>query len=173
MSVPTNLYRSVKKRSIGSRLASDEERAATFVDNEGKKSLYPDYVGFTRGDGSVRPPDVTTYTQGGETWIRGVTDRGTDGRFLVGRNQGVSLSEESGGFGYGSWCYFFLPESTDIPASLDIIHTPTRRDDGHYSLRCRNAMRQDAYQGALDTLARAAIDKAVELGVPSLKFSET
>ena len=58
-----------------------------------------------------------------------------------------------------------------MPGSLDVRHTPTRNDEGHHSIRCLNLMRQDAYEGALDNLARAALARAVELGKQSLYFS--
>jgi len=81
------------------------------------------------------------------------------------------VSGAPGCFGYGGWFYFLLPADTAIPASLDVKHTPSSRDQTHHSLRCRNSMTLAAYQGALDTLARAAIAKAVENARSSLYFS--
>jgi hypothetical protein len=85
--------------------------------------------------------------------------------------EGVSVSTAPGGFGYSGWFYFLLPEGTSIPGSLDIKPTPTRNDPGHHSIRCRNLMRQDAYEGALDTLARLALAKAVEARKQSFHHS--
>ncbi|MDP9125514.1 MAG: hypothetical protein M3N82_13090 [Pseudomonadota bacterium] len=58
-----------------------------------------------------------------------------------------------------------------MPGSLDVKPTPTRNDPGHHSIRCRTLMRLDAYEGALDTLARAALAKAVEAGKQSFRHS--
>lgn len=138
----------------------------------GRGSLYPDYEGFWKKD-SFRPPDVTWFTDDrGTAWVRGVQDRKDSGQYYVKRTEGVSVSDAPGGFGYKGWFYFLLPEGTDIPDSLDVTHSPTRSNAGHYSIRCRNLMRRDAYEGALDNLARSAIAKAVELGRQSLYHSE-
>jgi len=157
---PKDLFRSCQTRSLGK--GNKKAKTDLFIDRNGAGSLYPN-MGFTRKDGSVRPPDITTETDsGGGIWVRGVNDDDTEG---------VSISTSRGGFGYSGWAYFLLPEGTDIHEGLDVAPTPTRRDPGHYSIRCRNRMRMDAYEGALDTLARIAIAKAVELGKKSLYFS--
>ncbi|MCO6455451.1 MAG: hypothetical protein J5I93_09145 [Pirellulaceae bacterium] len=167
--VTLDLYRSCKSSNWGGR--SSEQKKQAFEQSYGAGALYPDYTGFTRKDGSVRAPDVTTISNDQGTWVRGVEDRDDRGRAFVSAKEGVSLSAGRGGFGYRGWFYFLLPQGTPIPDSLDIRHTPSRNNDDHYSLRCRNLMRQDAYEGALDTLARAALAKAVELARQSLYFS--
>jgi hypothetical protein len=165
--VPADLYRSCKSSAWGK---TDEKRAEKFTRDEGKTSVYPDFKGFTRKDNTVRPPDVTTFKVGEELWVHGVQDK-ESGRFIVSWKEGVSVSTTVGGFGYSGWFYFLLPQGTAVPDPLDVKHTPTRNDDGHYSIRCKNQMRVDAYKGALDTLARSAIAKAVELSKKSLYFS--
>lgn len=158
--VPVDLYRSCKSSQWG-RTASRKEEA--FSAAEGKGSLLPDYVGFARKDGSVRAPDVTTFKDtGGTVWVRGVEDRNAQHRPEVSWKEGVSVSTSPGGFGYSGWFYFLVPEGTPVPDSLDVKPTPTRNDPGHHSIRCRNLMRRDAYEGALNTLARLALAKAVE-----------
>lgn len=167
--VPVDLYRSCKSSHWGK---SVDKREDAFHSAEGKGSLLPDYVGFTRKDGSVRAPDVTTFKDGaGVVWVRGVEDRNAQNRPEVSSKEGVSMSTSPGGFGYSGWFYFLVPETTPIPGSLDVKATPTRSDPGHYSIRCRNLMRLDAYEGALDTLARLALAKAVEKGKQSFRHS--
>lgn len=167
--VPVDLYRSCKSSRWGKTVTSKEK---AFRSEEGKGSLLPDYVGFTRKDGSVRAPDVTTFKDGaGVTWVRGVEDRNAQNRAEVSWKEGVSVSTAPGGFGYSGWFYFLVPEGTSVPDSLDVKPTPTRNDPGHHSIRCRNLMRLDAYEGALDTLARLALAKAVEAGKQSFRHS--
>ena len=165
-----DLYRSCKS-SVWGKTA--DARNQSFVAAHGKGSLYPDYVGFSRPGGGVRLPDVTTINDDqGTTWVRGVQDRDGKGRAYVSWKEGVSVSTARGGFGYKGWFYFLLPEGTPIPISLDVQHTPSRRDEGHHSIRCRNLMRRDAYDGAMDNLARAAVARAVELSRQSLYHAE-
>jgi hypothetical protein len=168
--ISVDLYRSCK--SSGWSGKTPDKKNEVFIASHGKGSLYPDYVGFTRKDGSVRAPDITTFTDDqGTIWVRGVDDKDGKGRAFISWKEGVSVSKARGGFGYKGWFYFLLPEGTAIPDSLDVKHTPSRNDDGHYSIRCRILMRRDAYEGALDNLARAAIAKAVEIKKQSLYHS--
>jgi hypothetical protein len=158
-----DLFRSCKRNG---KKANDIAK-----DYTGTGSLYPDYAGFTRKDLSFRAPDVTTFDKDEETWIRGVDDINPDDKKkYISPNEGVSLSNAAGKFGYGIWYYFLLPTGTEIPAGLDVKQTG--RDAGHYSIRCRNAMTKTAYEGALDNVARSAIVKSVELGRESLYFKE-
>lgn len=167
--VPVDLYRSCRSSAWGK---SVDKRETAFQAAEGKGSLLPDYVGFTRKDGSVRAPDVTTFKDSeGVVWVRGVEDRNAQSRAEVSWKEGVSVSTSPGGFGYSGWFYFLVPKDTAIPESLDLRATPTRSDPGHYSIRCRNLMRKDAYEGALNTLARLALAKAVEAGKSSFRHS--
>lgn len=168
--VPVDLFRSCKSsRWKGS---SEVKKNESFTNAEGQGSLFPDYVGFTRRDGSVRAPDVTTFTdREGTSWVRGVEDRDSHNKPFVSWKEGVSVSTEPGGFGYEGWFYFLVPKGTTIPESLDVKPTPSRTDPGHHSIRCRNLMRRDAYEGALGNLTRAALAKAVELGKQSFRHS--
>ena len=167
--VPVDLYRSCKSAHWGKTVSKREQALRSA---EGKGSLLPTYVGFTRGDGSFRAPDVTTFKDSaGTVWVRGVEDRGAHNRAEVSWKEGVSVSTSPGGFGYSGLFYFLVPEGTPVPDSLDVKATPTHKDPGHHSIRCRNLMRQDAYEGALDAMARAALAKAVEAGKPSFHHS--
>lgn len=169
--ISLDLYRSCKKRDWGSRTASDDQRAQQFLSTEGKASLHPNY-GFTRSDGSARPSDVTTFHSGNETWVRGVDDIKPDGTHWVSWKEGISVGSTKEAMPYAKgWFDFLLPKGTPIPASLDVRHTPSRSNPDHYSIRCKNQMTQEAFHGALDTLARNAIAKAVELKVPVHYFS--
>ena len=76
-----------------------------------------------------------------------------------------------GRFGYQGRFYFLPPVGTPVDPSLDVKHTQEEDDEGHYSIRCKNLMRQDTYEGALNNLARAALAKAVELGKQSVYHS--
>jgi hypothetical protein len=165
-----DLYRSCKSSAWAGK--GVDKKTQGFVAAEGRTSLHPDFTGFTRKDGRFRPPDVTTITDArGVVWVRGVEDRDASGRPFVNASEGVSVSTTVGGFGYSGWFYFLVPTGTAIPASLDVTATPTRNDSGHYSIRCRTLMRKDAYEGALDTLARSAIARAVAQARQSLYFS--
>ncbi|MEJ2328219.1 MAG: hypothetical protein P8Y25_16070 [Chromatiaceae bacterium] len=164
--VDQDLFRACKASAWSGR--GSEGKSRTFLASHGAGSLYPDYDGFRRRDGSFRAPDITTMNDtNGVTWVKGVNEE--EGHRRPYRNEGVSLSTEPGKFGYSGWLYFLLPTGTPIPDSLDVAQTGADRN--HYSLRCLNRMRRDAYEGALDTLARAAIAKAVELRRQSLSFS--
>lgn len=66
---------------------------------------------------------------------------------------------------------FLFPAGTSVPGSLDVKPTPTNNDPSHHSIRCRSLMRLDAHEGALDTLARLALAKAVEAGKQSFFHS--
>ena len=165
--IPVDLYRSCKSSGWGRTV---EKKEVAFNAAEGQGSLFPDYVGFTRKDGTVRAPDVTTFEdRAGTVWVRGVEDRDAQNRAEVSWKEGVSVSSAPGGFGYSGWFYFLVPEGTSVPASLDVKSTPSRSDSGHHSIRCRTLMRLDAYEGALNSLARAALAKAVEAGKQSFR----
>ena len=168
--IPVDLFRSCKSSRWKGN--TPDKKNESFTKAEGQGSLHPDYTGFTRKDGSVRPPDVTTFTdREGMIWVRGVEDKDDHNRPFVSWKEGASVSTQAGGFGYEGWFYFLLPGGTPIPGSLDVEPTPTRNDPGHHSIRCRNLMRRDAYEGALGVLTRAALAKGVEQGKQSFRHS--
>lgn len=165
-----DLYRACKRNR------RDVETILTDFDaNEsaGAGSLYPDYQGFTRKDGSFRAPDVTSFTNSsGVAWVQGIKDINPNtGKPYIDANEGVSLNSEAGKFGYAMWFYFQLPEGTPIPACLDVKQTGS--DKNHYSIRCKNLMTKEAYEGALNSLARAALVRAIELSCQPLHFFDS
>ncbi len=169
--IPDNLYRAVRKSAWPGN--SNTAKTSNFIQAGGAGSLYPDYVGYTRSDGFVRAPDVTWFTDANKLdWVHGVQDKDEHSRYIAKRKEGVSVSTNKGGLGYDGRCYFLLPEGTSVPAALDVLPTPTQRDAGHHSIRCLTLLRRDAYEGHLDTLARAAVARAVELGKTVLHFSD-
>lgn len=163
-----HLFRACRRNKWGKNNEQAEKNVASA---EAAGTLFPDYEGFQRKDGSFRAPDVTTFTdKNAVVWVQGVNDVAPNGRAYIDDSEGVSLSSARGKFGYAGWFYLLLPKGTSIPDSLDVKQTG--RDASHYSLRCKNRMRKDAYEGALNTLARAALAKAVELKLKSLYFTE-
>jgi hypothetical protein len=165
-SLDLDLFRSCKRNR-----RKPDDIATSHASDSGAGTLYPDYVGFPRKDGTFRGPDVTTFTKNQETWIRGVDDVDpSSGRSFVKAGEGVSLNTAAGKFGYTLWYYFLLPKGTEVPAGLDVVQTGS--DKSHYSIRCRNAMTKTAYQGALDNMARSAIAQSVEQKRSSLYFKE-
>lgn len=124
--IPLDLYRACKASAWGKNTS---QRQKNFIQQEGTGSLHPEYEGFERGDGTFRAPDVTTFKDTNDViWIRGVNDRNQSNNPYVSWKEGTSLSGTPGCFGYGGWFYFLLPKDTPIPASLDVKHTPSRRD---------------------------------------------
>lgn len=160
-----DLYRACKKNR-----RSSHDLLQAFEDSQGATLLYPDYEGFTRRDGSRREPDVTrARDENGDIWVCGIQDTNSSTeRYLISAHEGVSLSQNSGKFGFSMWYYFLLTKGTTVPECFDI--TQTGHDTSHYSIRLKNRMRQDAYEGALDNLARSALAKAVEQKRQSLIF---
>ena len=163
--VPVDLYRAVRSSDWGKKA---DKRTENFKSADGSGSLYPLYIGRELPDGGFRAPDVTWFSDAnGIDWIRGVEDRENTPNW----REGISTSTTCGRMGYLGKFYFLLPKGTPVDASLDVKHTPEDDDEGHYSIRCRSLMRRDAYEGALNNLARAALAKAVELGKQSLHHS--
>lgn len=155
--IEEDLYRACRKNN-----RSPKSLLQSFEEQQGSGSLYPDFVGFTRKDGRFRAPDVKTITDAeGNTWVLGIDE-------FPKRTQGTSLNTAPGKFGYTTWFYFVLPQDTQIPASLAIEQTGADHD--HYSILCKTRMRKDSYEGALDSLARAALAKSVEQKRQSLQF---
>jgi hypothetical protein len=152
-----DLYRALKSSSIDKKR---ENRDAAFESTGGIGSLHPN------------AGDVTTYKDDGDVeWVRGVNDRDASDSLFVSKEEGVSTSATLGVFAFQGWCYFLLPKTTEMPAGLDALKTPTDKDPEHHSIRCLNSMTLQAFKGALDNFSRAAIAKAVETGRKSLYHS--
>jgi len=99
-----NLYRACRRKDWGDKKfgGRDSEIQVDFKRAQGEGSLYPDYDGFMRKDGSFRAPDVTTFNDDvGNTWIRGVLNVNPETRKpYVDEGEGVSLNKHPGKFGY-------------------------------------------------------------------------
>lgn len=82
---------------------------------------------------------------------------------------GTSLFDVEGWFGYKNWNYFQIPAGTDYPESLYIKKGayPQRKSKKltgtHYQIEPKIPMTVDALKGALDTFARNAVARRVEL----------
>ena len=82
------------------------------------------------------------------------------------------MHDVPGWFGYAQWSYFYVPGGTEY--CDDILYFKPDKNlkwnrsktvkGRHYTVRPRTRMTLDAYLGALDNLARAAITRSVALG---------
>jgi hypothetical protein len=124
--------------------------------------------------------------------IQGDTETGVDGKQFINApdvtleryaddapwnvlpDGGTSMHDVAGWFGYATWNYFYVPKDTEYCDDTLFIKRDKKKKwnktktikGRHYTIRPKNPMRLDAYLGALDNLARAAVVKAVELGKP-------
>lgn len=152
-----------KKIKQAQRVSNFEEAAEKKSGNEIIISRYT--LGANLGD-------VTTVKSDGTEWVIGQNTQGSKIgiEITIEKFEGVSVTGWNG-IKETHWSanyYFLIPEGTDIPASLDILHTPVPGNEFHHSIRCLNDMRKDAFEGALDTLARNAIQEACRQGRASL-----
>lgn len=114
--------------------------------------LHPDFeprlITSGKNKGKYRDPDVDVFEDKGKS--------------VVEPGGGTSLFDKSGVFGAAHWWYFTIPEGTTIPPSLKIRFTGTNTLFGadHYQIEPLVRMEVVAYKGALDNLARNAVEKA-------------
>lgn len=143
-----DLYRAVLIGSMDGPFIVDDEPVAGL--------LYPRFEDSTYIDGSgterTSPADVNI----------------NDGK--VQKGGGTSMFDVEGWFGHSHWRYFYVPNSTEYPASLFIKKGKSvrknragNREGRHYQIEAKNPMTVDAYKGALDNLARNAVARQVEL----------
>lgn len=132
----------------------DEFEGGVVVDGRAVQGvLYPDFeprlITGGKRKGQTRPPDIRPFKSEGLD----VVDPDTGG---------TSLFDKTGLFGATYWWYFTLPKETPIPASLKIVMTGHNQALGadHYQIEPSGRMEVTAFKGALDTLARNAIEKA-------------
>ena len=83
---------------------------------------------------------------------------------------GTSLFNVDGWFGFGHWKYFEIPNGTEYGDNLKIKKGRSKRTNKsgnrsghHYQIEPRTRMTVQAYKGALDNSARAAVARSVEL----------
>ncbi|WP_338846348.1 hypothetical protein V8J88_21630 [Massilia sp. W12] len=115
--------------------------------------LYPDFEEKELPNGSFRKPDTQPFV-------------GDDGELWVQSGKGTSLFDKPGVFKTKGWLSFTIPKGTQAPDSLILRFTGynERFKADHYQIEPKaRLMRLDAYKGALDNLARAALARAVEL----------
>ena len=119
--------------------------------------------------------DVQTGSDGGQ-FVEGadvMLERSGDDRpWYVLTDGGTSMHDVPGWFGYSQWNYFSVPKGTEYCANTLYLKRDnkkkwnrTKKVSGrHYTIRPKTRMTLDAYFGALENLARAAIARSVELG---------
>jgi hypothetical protein len=149
----TDLYRALK---------SDDFKGAFHVDGVAVDGLlYPRF-------------QATTYTDG-----RGIEqtsqadvqfqDNPRTGKSEVQPGGGTSLFDVEGWFGYAHWRYFGIPNGTEFSEALQLKRSKRRRENRakmtgyHCQIEPKNPMTADALKGALDTFARNAVVRSIEL----------
>ncbi len=139
-----NLFRAVR---------GSPYKYGTVVDGEPVSGvLFPDFYARQIGD-DWREPDVDLVKddKGGE-WVKA--------------GGGTSLFDKRGVFASKAWKYFDIPEGTDIPDSLVVRKTGWNKKftANHWQIEVRTGMiTKTAMQGDLETLARNAVARSVEL----------
>jgi hypothetical protein len=141
------LHRSVRKEDLANGVIIDGH-AVTGV-------LYPAFepkrIETKQGDKvvtRVRAADIIPYTH--------------EGQSVVDPGGGTSLFDREYVFGTKYWWDFKLPTGTVIPESLRLRHTGHNKQyrAEHYQIEpAANRMTVTAYKGALDNLARNAVEK--------------
>lgn len=148
----TNLYRAVIDGTFEGDLVTDGKPVTGVLYPRFETTTYVTSTGVER----TSPADVTIHSmpQGDEVDAGG----------------GTSMHDARGWFGDSGWRYFTVPQGTDYPASLKIKRGKRKRrnrtgtcEGRHYQIEPLNRMTIDAYKGALDNLARAAIVRQVAL----------
>jgi hypothetical protein len=114
--------------------------------------LFPDFYRRKIGE-EWREPDVDMVKDDqGEEWVSA--------------GGGTSLFDVRGVFASKAWKYFDIPVGTDVPASLVVRKTGWNKkfQANHWQIEVRTGlMTKTAMQGDLDTLARNAVARSVEL----------
>jgi hypothetical protein len=139
-----NLYRAVR---------GSPYKQGTVVDGEPVAGvLFPDFYRRKIGE-EWREPDVDMIKDDkGEEWVQ--------------EGGGTSLFDKRGVFASPAWKYFDIPEGTDIPASLVVRKTGWNKkfQANHWQIEVRTGMMtKTAMQGDLETLARNAVARSIEL----------
>ncbi|KQQ97212.1 hypothetical protein [Massilia sp. Leaf139] len=92
------------------------------------------------------------------------------GELEVQTKGGTSLHDKSGWFGHDDWRYFQIPNGTDYPEGI-VLHKGKGAKQNrartvratHYQIEPKIPMTVDAFKGALDTFARAAVVRSIAL----------
>ncbi len=140
---PVNLYRSVRKEDFRNGVTIDGAPAPGV--------LFPDFYKKELPSGDIRDPDVDMVKDDKDVeWV------------LPGG--GTSLFDVRGVFKGRSWLIFDILSGTEIPDSLIVrkTHYSKKFSATHYQIEVKaDMMRKDAFQGALDNLARNAIVRSL------------
>ena len=153
-STNTDLYRSVIKGTFpGDVFVIDDKPVEGLLYPRFYTTTYEDASGQTR----TSQADLTvTVGQGGEEIAQ------ADG--------GTSMFDCDGWFGFANWDYFRVPSGTPYPDSLFIRRGKSKRQNKsgtrsgrHYQIEPKNPMTVTALKGALETFARAAVARQVEI----------
>lgn len=143
--IATALWRSVRKEDFPQGTVIEGQPAPCV--------LYPDFYARLLPNGAFREADVELVRdKNGVEWVKSLG--------------GTSLFDKKNVFKGKSWLSFEIPEGTPVPESLVVRKTNfnQRYQANHYQIECASkTMRVDAFKGALDSLARNAIARSVEL----------
>jgi hypothetical protein len=143
----TNLFRSVRKLDFPAGVIIDDHAVVGVLYPSFKDSTYQTNV---RGKLELRTrrADIYPYTH--------------EGQEVVDPGGGTSLFDKENTFGTKHWWYFRIPEGTVIPDSLQILDTGYNEiySAEHYQIEPATLrLPVEAFKGALDNLARNAIEK--------------
>jgi hypothetical protein len=160
--IECDLYRAIHKDS------PEAEKLTRLA--AGRSGATADGLLHARVQGDVQTgSDQRQFIEGADVTLE---RSGEDEPWHVLADGGTSMHDVPGWFGYSRWSYFSVPEGTEYCADTLCIKRDkkkkwnrTRDVSGrHYTIRPKTRMTLDAYFGALDNLARAAVARSVELG---------
>lgn len=136
----------------------------------GQSGATADGLLHARIQGSVQSgADGRQFVEGADVMLERTGD---DHPWHVLSDGGTSMHDVPGWFGYSPWSYFSVPKGTEYCADTLYIKRDEKKkwnrtktaSGRHYTIRPKSRMTLDAYFGALDNLARAAVARSVELG---------
>lgn len=150
----SNLFRALK---------GDDFAGAFQVDGIAADGLlYPRFVAttYTTHDNQEKTSQADVFFQ----------DNPDTGASEVHPGGGTSLFDVEGWFGFAEWRYFQIPRGTEFSDGLLLRKSKSRRKNKaktlsglHYQIEPKNPMTADALKGALDTFARNAVVRSIQL----------
>lgn len=147
----TNLYRAIIDGTFEGDLIVDGKPVQGVLYPRFEETMYVDQSGVEK----TSPRDLTVHPMASGAEVD------PDG--------GTSMHDARGFFGFKNWRYFAVPEGTEYGECLFIRKSRRIRrnrqglEAGHYQIEPRTRMTLEAYKGALDNLARAAVVRQVAL----------
>lgn len=124
--------------------------------------LYPRFVAttYTNNNGEERTSQADVDFQ----------ENPDTGALEVQPGGGTSLFDVAGWFGFAAWKYFQIPLGTEYSDGLYLRKSKNRRKNKaktlsgfHYQIEPKNPMTAGALKGALDTFARNAVVRSIQL----------